>query len=1156
MNKRRDPNVTTDPPSARGDSPRAPKPSAPPASPPGYELLEEIGQGGMGVVYRARDVTLDRDVAVKVLAQRYPGDSPLSQRFVSEARITGQLQHPSIPAVHLVGSLADGRPFLAMKLIKGSTLETLLKQRTDPSADRGRLLAIFEAICQAVGYAHAHRVIHRDLKPANVMVGAFGEVQVMDWGLAKALGEKAPASAEALAAEQTRAWTEIHATPEAGSHTQAGSLIGTPAFIAPEQALGELDKVNERSDVFGLGALLAVILTGQPPYVGETAEAVRVQAARGKLEHCFTRLDASGAEPELVALCKRCLAFEPADRPANAAVMAAAVAGLRSAADERARRAELAKAEAKAKAVEEVKRRRLTLLLAGTLLLALTLGGGGWLYVKNERDAQRTRLTRDVTDALTQATLLREQAKSAPTGGTALFAQAREQVQRALALVETGPAEATLAAQVRQLQAELDEEERDRKLLTALDAANMAQAETLSENRFAVERAVPKYREAFRAYGLPAGEGAPADVAARIRQRPAAVREAIVAALDEWEYIAGDVKYHIDEPHREWLQGVLDAIAPDDAWSGQVRKASRETDPAKRQAALAELVKSADVAKAPTWTLIRLSVELSPPQAAELLRRAQQLFPADFWVNEALGNALVNSPREALELLRRAEHSHKLEKALDKVQPPEWHEAVRFLTVAVALRPDSAGARLNLGIALSLTRRRDEAIASYRKAVELNPKYVVAHVQLGTVLTLRGQVDEAIIHFQKAMELDPKDSSASYGYAETQNILGSALHSNGQVDAAIARFKKAIELDSNYAPAHYNLGRAQRDKGQIDTAIASYRKTIQLEPNYLNAHLALGGIFCDVKHDYDAAIASFREAVKLAPNDAGAHYCLGNAQVGKRQWDAAIVSYKTSIELNPNDASVHTNLGNALRDKGQVDAAIASYKRAIELDPKHFTAHRGLGFTLLEYKHDYDGAIPSLLQAAQLNPTDDSSRTALAKARAAVKLPAYLKGDFQPTTREEYLALIECCTVKQLFRAVAGLYAGAFAADPKLAEDLSTQNRNTAACYAALAAAGSGKDAAKLDDKERGHLRQQALDWLRADLVLRIKQIENGTPADRAAAQLQMKNVQRNGALASLRDPALLAKLPPEQRAAWEKFWADVAALLKKAETPAGTEGK
>jgi tetratricopeptide (TPR) repeat protein len=396
----------------------APDPSSLPASPPGYELIEKIGHGGMGVVYRARDTALDRDVAVKLLSERYPGDSPAAQRFLSEARITGQLQHPGIPAVHQVGSLADGRPFLAMKLIKGSTLEVLLKQRLDPAVDRGRLLAIFEAVCQAVGYAHAHGVIHRDLKPSNVMVGAFGEVQVMDWGLAKVIGQQTPATVEAAAA-QTQAWTQVSPTPEGAAQTQAGSLVGTPAFIAPEQALGELDKVNERADVFGLGALLAMILTGKPPYLGETFEVLRVQAARGKLDDCFGRLDASGAEPELVALCKKCLAFEPADRPQDAGAVAQAVAGLRAAADERARQAELDRvraegeqARAQAEAREQRKRRRVQLGLgAAVMVCALVSVIAGWL-IASERQERRLDAVRSVTEAAGRAALACEQARS------------------------------------------------------------------------------------------------------------------------------------------------------------------------------------------------------------------------------------------------------------------------------------------------------------------------------------------------------------------------------------------------------------------------------------------------------------------------------------------------------------------------------------------------------------------------------------------------------------------------------------------------------------------------------------------------------------------------------------------------------------------------
>src|SRR5262249_51771840 len=264
-------------------------------------------------------------------------------------------------------------------------------------------------------------------------LGACGDVQAMDWGRAKVLGEELPAAAETLAAEQTRVWTQVSPTPEDGSHTQAGSLVGTPAFIAPEQAVGQIERVNERSDGFGLGALLAVVLTGKPPYVGETAEAVRVQAVRGKLEDCFARLDASGAEPELVALCKKCLAFEPADRPTDAGAVAAAVAAFRAAADERARRAELERgrvegeqAEAGGRAAERRERRRLALGAAAVLTVAAVGGLTAVLAVQRRANADLAAKNSELAD---------EQAK----------VQARfELAQKAIALFHTGVSEDAL----------------------------------------------------------------------------------------------------------------------------------------------------------------------------------------------------------------------------------------------------------------------------------------------------------------------------------------------------------------------------------------------------------------------------------------------------------------------------------------------------------------------------------------------------------------------------------------------------------------------------------------------------------------------------------------------------------------------------------------
>jgi tetratricopeptide (TPR) repeat protein len=376
-----------------------------PPTVPGYDLGEEIGRGGMGVVYRARDLGIGRDVAVKLLQERYAADSEAASRFVEEARITGQLQHPGIPAVYQVGALPNGRPYLVMKLIKGDTLEALL------TAWPVNTLAVFEGICQAVGYAHAHRVIHRDLKPQNVMVGSFGEVQVMDWGLAKVLlpslrgGKRAGSEVDQHAPDPT----EICAARGVDTpNTQHGSVFGTPAYMAPEQAGGETDKIDTRSDVFGLGAILCRMLTGHPPFAGQYTE-VRLNAVRGNTAAALARLDECGAEPGLVALCKGCLSFDPAARPADANAVAAAVAALRTEAEGRARRAELDRLKAEVQAAEQRKRRRVVQWAGGVTAAVLLAGVVGTTIglVRAERHRADAVTARndlwDMLDAMTTA---------------------------------------------------------------------------------------------------------------------------------------------------------------------------------------------------------------------------------------------------------------------------------------------------------------------------------------------------------------------------------------------------------------------------------------------------------------------------------------------------------------------------------------------------------------------------------------------------------------------------------------------------------------------------------------------------------------------------------------------------------------------------------
>ena len=240
-----------------------------------YRIDGEIARGGMGAVLKGRDPDLGRDVALKVLRDDLRDNADMVKRFVEEAQIGGQLQHPGVVPVYELGTFADRRPFFAMKLVKGHTLAHLLEDRENPGADLPRFLSIFEAVCQTVAYAHARGVIHRDLKPSNVMVGSFGEVQVMDWGLAKILTRGG--IADDARAGKTEPRETVIATARSGADepglSHAGSVMGTPSYMAPEQARGEIDVIDERADVFALGSMLAEILTGEPAFTGRTAGA-------------------------------------------------------------------------------------------------------------------------------------------------------------------------------------------------------------------------------------------------------------------------------------------------------------------------------------------------------------------------------------------------------------------------------------------------------------------------------------------------------------------------------------------------------------------------------------------------------------------------------------------------------------------------------------------------------------------------------------------------------------------------------------------------------------------------------------------------------------------------------------------------------------------
>ena len=257
-----------------------------------YELREPVGQGGMGTVYRAFDRTLEREVAVKVLRAGL-GDSAAAGRLVREARILARLEHPGLVPVHDAGVLPDGRVFYVMKLVRGERLE-----RVAQSVSGAELLRLFLRICETVGFAHAQGVIHRDLKPSNVMVGPFGEVLVLDWGIARLTGDPAPGAAEAGPPADGPSEPLV---PPGGDQadTTPGTVLGTPGYMAPEQAQGWHHLVDARTDVYALGAILRALLEPE----GGSAKVA----------------------PALVSIRSRAMAPDPDQRYPSAAALAADV---------------------------------------------------------------------------------------------------------------------------------------------------------------------------------------------------------------------------------------------------------------------------------------------------------------------------------------------------------------------------------------------------------------------------------------------------------------------------------------------------------------------------------------------------------------------------------------------------------------------------------------------------------------------------------------------------------------------------------------------------------------------------------------------------------------------------------------------------------------
>jgi eukaryotic-like serine/threonine-protein kinase len=1121
-----------------------------------YQFGERIGIGGTGEVRKGRDRRLDRDLAMKILREEHQGQAHLQQRFLEEARIGGRLQHPGIVPVHDLGELSDARPFFTMKLVEGRTLAALLAERSSPSQDLPRFLTIFEQICQTLAYAHAQGVIHRDLKPLNVMVGAFGEVQVMDWGLAKVLrrGRAGEAAAErdtvlyGSTEEEDTAWQ---------MRTQSGQAMGTLSYVPPEQARGEVKRMDECSDVFGLGAILCEILTGHPPFSGHDRSHFLAKAKACDHAEALARLEACGADTELLHLAKACLAAEPGDRPRNAGAVAEEVKSYLAGVQERLRAAERERAAAQARAEEARKtaaaeqraRRRMVWAALAVLLLIVSAGSGAWWHQWKQDQADQA-----VEKGLAQAETLETEARKAPLeAGKYHLALEAARVAKKLAHGASAKVRGRAEELVARLEREEAAAERDRRLLAALLEVHEPREGPkfrLDEKRemmmeVAERTAEEQFATAFHDWGLDVDATPTAEAAARLKARPAAVVTEVIAALDEW------ASQRRRDRKREAARRLAELATALEDHPGSLRRDLREILargqlPVERalgvlSAALRPVPVPVELPLGPDRARLRQLAEKVDPTSEPLLglltlTRALRVAGEEALAERLLRTALTARAQEVVLY-------HTMGQLLTEQTPPRWAEAVEFYRAAWALRPE-----LGVGLANALRHsgHTDEGLALLDRMVRERPDNPYLLFQQGFALAEQGKVAEAEAAWRKALALKPDD-------AEAHCNLGYALRGQGKHVEAEAAYRKAIALKPDLAMAYNNLGAGLNGQGKRVEAEAACRKAIMLQPDLAMAYSNLGNALHGQGKHVEAE-AACRKAIALKPDLAMAYTNLGVALDDQGKHVEGEAAYRKAIALKPDLAIAYSNLGAALNGQIKFAEAEAAYRKAIVLKPDYAEAHCNLGF-VLQRQGRFAESLAACRRGHELGskrsgwryPSLQWVRTAERLVELDKKLPAVLQGETAPANAGEAVAIAWMCQqpYQKRYAASARLYADAFA-EPKLATNLNQQHRYNAARSAALAAAGQGEDARLLPDKVVVMFRRWALAWLRDDLTAYNKIDPQNNAAAKRAIRLRLTHWQHDPDLASLRDKEAVDKLPEAERDACRKLWADVATLLQR----------
>ena len=829
-----------------------------------FRKVREHASGNLGVVYVARDEELNREVALKEIKERNADHSYSQAKFLLEAEVTGGLEHPGIVPVYGLGHHDDGRPFYAMRFIRGkSLLEAIRRFHADDSlkSDPGaRLLALqklvrrFTDVCNAVAYAHSRGVLHRDLKPDNVMVGKYGETLVVDWGLAKALGTSGEESRTVAGPDDPLPEALLQPSSAEGFEaTQAGSLVGTPAYMSPEQAAGRLDLLGPASDIYGLGATLYHLIVGCPPISGTSLGDLLAKIQSGEFPR--PRSLVSWLDPALEAICLKAMAMKPEARYATPRALADDLD--RWIANEPV----AAYPEPFTRRAQRWTRRHKTALAtaaSAAFVAALLLGG-----VARLRASERQRVDASALAAMGRAESLAIQARTArdPDRWEAAVAEAVRAGDRLESGGGSPPLRLEVADRLEALRAEqdrlrraLDDEDLDRRTVAALEEARLRGA-TLKDGDFDLKAVLEGYLNAFRRRGIDVAT-LPVEEAAR-RIKASLIADDLIATLDDWAHIRG-----ANVPPAR-LEAISRAAETDPG-----RAAIREARARQDNAALRRLCDGAEARRklGPHFRLAFDSLRsLDASGNLPLLEAILREHPGDFWLNFNLGVAY------------------------EYARPRRSQDAVRRLSAAVALRPDGLAALINLARSLQGLGQVAEAVATYAEAVRLRPD-AWSHYDLGKALYEQGKFDLAVAEHRESIRLKPDHADAHYHLAD-------ALKRLDRPDEAIAEFREAIRLKPDYADAHNYIGVIYQDRGELDRALAEFLEAIRLKPDYGSPRHNMGLVLTTLKRP-DEAIAAYRESVRIRPEFAGSHLDLGRLLARRGKFRESLESLERGHSLN------------------------------------------------------------------------------------------------------------------------------------------------------------------------------------------------------------------------------------------------------------------